>query len=165
MDDLIKSDGIEHLIVLIRNHRVMIDRELATIYGVETKYLNRQVKRNPGRFPVEFMFQFNLYEKEELVTNWHRFSSLKHSSYLPFAFTEHGVAMLSTVLNSGKAIQMSIHIIKIFIRLREAMSASQLFDERLSILEEKVDCQFSLVFEAIDSLNTIKKSAYESGWI
>jgi hypothetical protein len=90
------------------------------------------------------------------VTNWHRFSNLKHSSYLPYAFTEHGVAMIATVLNSKRAIQMSIHIVKTYIRVREFMSASRHFDERLSELEEKVDHQFSLVFEAFDAMVAVK---------
>jgi hypothetical protein len=156
MEDLIKPEGVEQYILLIRNNRVMIDRDLALLYGVETKYLNRQVKRNPGRFPVEFMFQLNLKEKNELVTNWHRFEILKHSSSLPHAFTEHGVAMLATVLNSEQAVRMSIQIIKTFIRVREFMSASQLFDDRLTKLEEKVEDQFSFVFDALDAMNTFK---------
>jgi hypothetical protein len=156
MEDLIKPEGVEQYILLIRNNRVMIDRDLALLYGVETKYLNRQVKRNPGRFPVEFMFQLNLKEKNELVTNWHRLEILKHSSSLPYAFTEHGVAMLATVLNSEQAVRMSIQIIKTFIRVREFMSASQLFDDRLTKLEEKVEDQFSFVFDALDAMNTFK---------
>jgi phage regulator Rha-like protein len=156
MENLIKPEGIEQFILLIRSNRVMIDRDLADLYGVETKYLNRQVKRNPRRFPIEFMFQLNPEEKNELVTNWHRFSSLKHSTYLPFVFTEHGVAMLATVLNGERAVRMSIQIIKTFIRVREFLSASKLFDERLTKLEEKVDNQLSLVFDAIDAMTTIK---------
>jgi hypothetical protein len=156
MEDLIKPEGIEQYIMLIRNSRIMIDRDLAVLYGVETKYLNRQVKRNYGRFPAEFMFQLNLEEKKELVTNWHRFSSLKHSSYLPFVFTEHGVAMLATVLNSEQAVRTSIQIIKTFIRVREFLSASVLFDERLSKLEERVENQFSLVFDALDAMRAMK---------
>ena len=134
----------------------MIDRDLAVLFEVETKYLNRQVKRNSDRFPEEFMFQLTLEEKNELVTNWHRFKNLKHSSFLPYAFTEHGVAMLSSILNSKTAVNMSIYIIKTFIRLREIMLINQHFDERLSLLEEKVDSQFSLIFEAIDALSVIK---------
>jgi hypothetical protein len=156
MDRLIKQDGIEHLIFNIRNQYVMIDRDLAAIFGVETKYLNRQVKRNSERFPAEFMFQLNQMERDELVTNWHRLSIMKHSSSLPYAFSEHGVAMLSAVLNSQLAVNMSIHIIKTFIRIREIMFTSQVLDQRLSMLEEKVDRQFSLVFSAIDALNLIK---------
>ncbi len=156
MENLIKQDGIGHFILLIRSNRVMIDKDLAILYGVETKYLNRQVKRNSERFPEEFMFQLNHNEKSELVTKWHQFTNLKHSPYLPYAFTEHGIAMLSSVLNSGRAINMSIHIIKTFIKLREIMLVNKFLDERLTILEEKVDNQFSLVFDAIDAMNMIK---------
>jgi hypothetical protein len=156
METYIKQEGIEHLIFQIRNQRVMIDRDLAAIFSVETKYINRQVKRNSERFPSEFMFQLNKMEKDELVTNWHRFASMKHSSSLPYAFSEHGIAMLSAVLNSQLAVNMSIHIIKTFIRIREIMHTGQILDQRISILEEKVDRQFSLVFSAIDALNLIK---------
>ena len=157
MEEIVKPEGIEHLIFQIRNQRVMIDRDLAMVYCVETKYLNRQVKRNIDRFPPEFMFQLNQKERDELVTNWHRFASMKHSTSLPYAFSEHGVAMLSSVLNSKLAVNMSIHIIKTFIRLREIISNSQSLDQRVTILEEKVDRKFSLVFDAIDAMNTIKK--------
>ncbi|MBU2600483.1 ORF6N domain-containing protein, partial [bacterium] len=92
MKELILQETIEQRIFLIRGHKVMIDRDLAELYGVETKYLNRQVKRNIERFPEEFMFNLTTEEKNELVTICHRFRTMKHSSALPFAFTEHGVA-------------------------------------------------------------------------
>lgn len=98
---------MENLIFILRGQKVMIDRDLSLLYGVETKYLNRQVRRNPKRFPVEFVFQLSGDEKRELVTNWRRFNALKHSSVLPLAFTEHGVAMLAGVLNSDRAIKIS----------------------------------------------------------
>ena len=156
MKDLVEPAGIEQFIFLIRNRRVMIDRDLASLYDVETKYLNRQVKRNLARFPIEFMFQPDRQETNELVTNLHRFESLKHSSYLPYAFTEHGVAMLATVLNGERAIKMSIHIIKTFIKLREFVLANQLLDDRLTRLEERVDNQFSMVFDVIDAMSVTK---------
>lgn len=87
MESLIPSEYIEQRIFYIRGQKVMIDRDLAELYDVETKYLNRQVKRNLERFPLEFMFQLNSEEKLELVTNWHRFDSLKHTNALPYAFT------------------------------------------------------------------------------
>ncbi len=90
---IIQLDLIESKILLIRGKKVLLDRDLAELYGVETKNLNRQVKRNKERFPVEFMFQLTKEEKNELVTNWHRFDSLKHSTVLPHAFTEHGTVM------------------------------------------------------------------------
>jgi hypothetical protein len=91
MKDLIPKETIEQRIFLIRNQKVMIDRDLAELYGVETKHLNRQVKRNIQRFPEEFMFQLTNKERNQLVTICHRFKTMKHSSSLPYAFTEHGV--------------------------------------------------------------------------
>ena len=93
MTRLILQGNIENKILLVRGQRVMIDRDLAELYEVQTKYLNRQVKRNMNRFPHEFMFKISKREKYELMTNWHRFENLKHSTVLPYAFTEHGVAM------------------------------------------------------------------------
>ena len=130
----------------------MIDRDIADLYQVETKYLNRQVKRNHERFPPEFMFQLTSTEKDQLVTNWHRFASLKHSTALPYAFTEHGIAMLSSVLNSRRAIHVNIDIIKTFIRLRELAFTSRELSTKLRELELRYDTQFRLVFEAIRQL-------------
>ena len=151
-NQLIVSRHIESRIFLIRNQKVMIDRDLAELYGVETKYLNRQVRRNAARFPKEFMFRLNKKEKDELVTNCHRFASLKHASSLPHAFTEHGVAMLSSVLNSDRAIQVNVAIIKTFIRLRQILSHHKRLEQKLKQLEKRYDAQFRVVFEAIRKL-------------
>jgi 3'-phosphoadenosine 5'-phosphosulfate sulfotransferase (PAPS reductase)/FAD synthetase len=132
---------------------------LAELYGVETKNLNRQVKRNTERFPQEFMFQLSKDEKAELVTNWHRFNSLKHSSVLPYAFTEHGVAMLSSVLNSKRAIQVNIIIIKTFMKLREIISLHKELARKLSQLERKYerhDEQIHAIFDQIREFMTYK---------
>ncbi|MBI4349967.1 MAG: ORF6N domain-containing protein [Elusimicrobia bacterium] len=129
---------IEEMIFILRGHRVMIDRDLARLYGVETKYLNRQVRRNYKRFPEEFVFQLSKKEAGELVTNWHRFKSIKHSSVLPTAFTEHGVGMLAGVLNSEQAVQMSVRIIKEFVRLRRLVYQHRELARRLAQLERKI---------------------------
>jgi phage regulator Rha-like protein len=152
---LARSELIEKRIFLIRGQRVMIDRDLADLYGVETKYLNRQVKRNRERFPPEFMFQLTSRERNELVTNWHRFVSLKHSTVLPYAFTEHGVAMLSSVLHGKRAIHINILIIKVFVKLREILATHKELAQRLQELEvkiEKHDEAISAIFEAIRQL-------------
>ena len=116
----------------------MIDRNLATLYGVETKRLNEAVKRNIGRFPSHYMFQLSRQEKHELVTNCDRFKVLKHSSSLPYAFTEQGVAMLSSVLNSERAIKINIQIIDTFIALRRyaLLQKPGNITRRISILEK-----------------------------
>jgi hypothetical protein len=148
----VPTELISNKILYLRGQKVMIDRDLAQLYGVETKYLNRQVNRNKLRFPKEFMFRLTKKEKDELVTNWHRFETLKHSSVLPYAFTEHGVAMLSSVLNSKKAVEVNIAIIKTFIRLRELMKNHKSLAKKIDALEKKYDHQFKSVFILIKEL-------------
>ena len=155
MNDLVPIERIESRIYLIRGQKVMLDRDLAELYGVETKYLNRQVKRNLKRFPEEFMFQLTMEEKNEVVTNWHHLKELKYSYHLSFAFTEHGVAMLASVLNSERAIKISILIIKAFIKLRQILSTHKELARKLSELEtrvEKHDSAIVAIFEAIRQL-------------
>lgn len=110
---------LENKIFTIRGQKVMIDRDLAMLYEIETKKLNQAVKRNIKRFPVDFMFQLNDEEQEQLVTNCDRFKNLKHSSSNSYAFTEQGVAMLATVLNSEIAININIQIMRTFVKLRQ----------------------------------------------
>ena len=146
---------IENRIFVVRRQKVMIDRDLAELYGVETKYLNRQVRRNKDRFPDEFMFQLTPDEKKELVTICHRFKMLKHSSSAPYVFTEHGVAMLASVLKSETAIKISIMIVKAFIRLREILSTNKILVKKLNELENKVgkhEKEIGVIFEAIRKL-------------
>ncbi len=116
--NLLPNELIEQRIFSIRGIRVMIDRDFADLYEVETKYLNRQVKRKIEHFPDEFIFQLSIEEKNEQVTNWHRFNSMKHITSLPYVFFENCVAMLYCVLKSKRAIKMSINVIKTFIKLR-----------------------------------------------
>ena len=113
------TEAIENRIFTVKGLKVMIDRDLAELYGVKTKVLNQAVKRNIERFPSDFMFKLNDNEFEELVTNCDHLKSLKYSYQNAYAFTEHGVAMLSSVLNSKKAIDVNIQIVRAFIRLRQ----------------------------------------------
>ena len=149
------AEVIEQRIFLIRGQKVMVDRDLAELYGVQTKHLNRQVRRNRERFPQEFMFQLNRKEKKELVTNWHRFRSMKHASSLPFAFTENGVAMLATVLNSERAIKISIYIIKAFVKLRQWARTHKELAHQIDELEHRVeghDKEIQAIFTTIHRL-------------
>jgi len=114
----------------------MLDRDLARLYEVETKVLNQAVKRNIERFPNEFMFKLNDNEFKELVTNCDRFETLKHSTSLPYAFTEYGVAMLSSVLNSKKAIAVNIQIIQFFIKMKELTISNNEMSQRINELEK-----------------------------
>jgi hypothetical protein len=129
--------NIENSIFTINGCHVMIDRDLAEMYQVETKVLNQAVKRNIERFPEAFMFQLNEFQKNELVTNCDRFKSLKHSSSMPYAFTEQGVAMLSAVLRSDVAVQVSIQIIQTFVAMRKTLSNLHGVIQRLETVELK----------------------------
>jgi len=149
---LISQEAIQSKIFFLRGKKVMIDRDLAILYEVPTKALNQAVKRNIHRFPEHFMFQLTSEEKDELVTNCDRFKPLKHSTTLPYAFTEHGVAMLSSVLNSEKAIMVNIQIINTFIRMRELLMNYEEIKQKIEDMEEKYDYQFKVVFEAIRQL-------------
>lgn len=152
MKSIIPVKAIENKIFLIRGQKVMLDRDLAALYGVKTKYLNQQVSRNIDRFPPSFMFRLSAEEKTELVANCNRFSSLKHSNFTPYAFTEHGVAMLASVLKSKIAVKISIRIIETFVRLRQMIAANSELSRRLDELESKYDAQFKAVFAAIRGL-------------
>ncbi|HLT87667.1 MAG TPA: ORF6N domain-containing protein [Sphingobacterium sp.] len=153
---------IEDRIFIIRNQQVMIDKDLADLYAVETKVLNQAVKRNIDKFPEDFRFQLTTEEKRELVTNCDRFESLKHSSVNPHAFTEHGVLMLANVLKSDIATKMSIRLVKAFVQLRKVLSSNaqlQLEIEKIknyisyqSKKQETQDKNIDLLFQYIDRL-------------
>ena len=130
--------SIEPRILTLRGQKVMLDRDLAELYGVPTKRLNEAVKRNSKRFPPHFMFQLSRQEKQEVVANCDHLRGLKYSPVLPYAFTEHGVAMLSSVLNSERAIQINIQIIDAFIAMRRYALAAKPEDvtRRVAILEK-----------------------------
>ncbi|HUZ60041.1 MAG TPA: ORF6N domain-containing protein [Hanamia sp.] len=149
---LITQTIIENRIFTIRGMQVMIDADLAELYIVEIKVLNQSVKRNQSRFPKTFRFRLTNNEKDELVTNCDRFENLKHSSSLPYAFTEQGVAMLSAVLRSEIAIKISIQIMQAFVQMRKIISDHSNIFQRLTGLEYKqieTDKKFEMVFDAL----------------
>ena len=153
---LIPREIIEQKIFLIRGQKVMLDSDLALLYGVSIKRLNEQVRRNCRRFPADFMFQLTKEESEVLRS---QFATLEkgrgqHRKYLPYAFTEQGVAMLSSVLNSERAISVNIEIMRAFVRLRQLLSTHKDLARKLEELEKKYDEQFAVVFRAIRELMT-----------
>jgi len=149
---IIPVERVEQSIYLIRGHKVMLDRDLAALYGVETKALNQAVKRNADRFPPDFVFRLSDDETGELVTICDRFPTLKHSTSKPLAFTEQGVAMLSGVLRSTRAVDVNIAIMRTFVKLRRMLESSEELSRKLAELESKYDEQFRVVFEAINEL-------------
>ena len=148
----VPAEQIEQAILLIRGQKVILDTDLAKLYGVSTKRLNQQVKRNYDRFPEDFMFQLTPKEKGEVVANCDHLSRLKFSPAFPYAFTEHGAIMAASVLNTPKAIETSIFVVGAFVKLREMLSAHKDLERKLAELEKKYDEQFSVVFEAIRQL-------------
>ena len=152
MKDPITAEQIERVIVLISGHKVMLDRDLAELYGVEVKQLKRQVKRNQDRFPADFMFELSKGEYDALRSQFGTLKRGEHSKYLPYAFTEQGVAMLSSVLRSTRAVQVNIEIMRAFVRLRQILASNAQLARKLDALEKKYDAQFKVVFEAIREL-------------
>ena len=140
MSNEITAKTIEAKILTIRNQQVMIDRDLAELYGTETKVLNQVVKRNIERFPEDFMFALDKSEKDELVTNCDRFKTMKHSSVTPYAFTEQGVAMLSSVLKSPTAVEVNIQIMRAFVAMRHFLqNNAKVFSEINTIKKQLLD--------------------------
>jgi ORF6N domain len=146
---LVRGGGLDGRILLLRGQRVMLDADLAEVYGVTTARLNEQVRRNLGRFPADFMFQLSPKEKSEVIANCDHLRKLKYSPTRPYAFTEHGAVMLASVLNSTRAVETSVQIVRAFVRLREAIGAHRDLARKLEVLERKYDGQFKVVFEAL----------------
>ena len=147
---LVPIERIERAIYLIRGQKVMLDRDLADLYGVETRVLNQAVRRNRDRFPDDFMFSLareEIRNLSQIVIG----SKIKHAPNV-FAFTEQGVAMLSSVLNSPRAIRVNIEIMRAFVRLRRMLATNADLERRLNDLEKKYDAEFKVVFDAIRQL-------------
>jgi hypothetical protein len=144
---------VERKILLLRGERVMIDADLAALYGVPTKALIQAVKRNPGRFPADFMFQLSAEEHAALRSQTVTSNATRGGRRTaPYAFTEQGVAMLSSVLRSPRAVHVNVEIMRAFVRLREILSTHADLARKLAALEKKYDSQFRVVFDAIREL-------------
>ncbi len=152
---VIPDETIINKILLIRDKKVMIDKDIASLYGVSTKRLNEQVKRNIKRFPDDFMFQLTEEEKDEVVANCDHLKTLKYSPNLPYVFTEHGAVMLASVLNSDRAIEVNIQIVRIFTKMKEMLLTNKDILLKLEQLENRVsshDENIKMIFEALKQL-------------
>ena len=149
---VIPTERIERSIFLIRGQKVMLDADLAELYGIETKLLNRAVRRNLSRFPQDFMLELTREEVENLRFQIGTSSRWGGRRYNPLAFTEQGVAMLSSVLRSPRAVQVNIAIMRAFVKLRELLASNRDLARRLDEMEGKYDEQFKVVFDAIREL-------------
>jgi hypothetical protein len=152
---IISEEFIMSKILLIRNKKVMVDSDLARLYGVETKQLKRQVRRNFDRFPDDFMFELTKSENEILRSQFGTFKQGEHSKYMPMVFTEQGVAMLSSVLNSPAAIKVNIEIIRVFTKIRELLTESLSVKLEIEEIKKKLinhDKNIELVFNYLDEM-------------
>jgi len=152
---LIPTERLDSAILEMHGERVMLDVDLADVYGVTTRRLKEQVRRNRDRFPEDFMFELTLGEKDELVAKCDRLAALKHSSSAPYAFTEHGAVMLASVLKSQRAVEVSVFVVRAFIRMRRMLADQRRFAIKLAELEGKLaahDKNFQVVFAAIKQL-------------
>ncbi len=165
---LYSTSEIENRIFTMRGVQVMVDRDLAELYQVETKVLNQAVKRNIDRFPTVFRFLLTDAEKDELVTNCDRFKNLKHSSNNPYVFTEQGVAMLSAVLRSTIAVKVSIEIINAFVEMRKLLQHNTVLLQRVQAVENKLilnDAHFNRIFKALESNTVPKQDIFYNGQV
>ncbi len=147
-------ERIAQAILRVRGQKVILDADLAGLYGVPTKRLNEQVRRNRARFPEDFMFQLTREEKAEVVANCDHLGRLKYSPALPMVFTEHGAIMAASVLNSKRAVDMSVFVVRAFVHLRQLFASHETLARKLVALERKYDAQFKVVFDAIRALMT-----------
>lgn len=152
----VPAERVEKSILVVRGEKVMLDRELASLYRVSTRVFNQAVKRHKDRFPPDFMFQLTMEEAQALRS---RSQSVilkrgQNIKYRPYAFTEHGILMLSSVLNSERAVQVNIEIMRTFVRLRRMLASNAELARKLEELEKKYDAQFKVVFDAIRQLMT-----------
>jgi len=154
---IIPVERVETAILLIRGQKVILAADLSRLYGVTTKRLNEQVRRNRDRFPKDFIFRLTTEEKSEVVANCAHLSKLKFSKTLPYAFTEHGAIMAASVLNTPRAIEASIFVVRTFVKLREMLATNKQLAQKLVELERRFedhDHQIQAIFEAIRQLMT-----------
>jgi phage regulator Rha-like protein len=149
---IVPAERIESRILLIRGHKVMLDSDLAQLYGVETRVLVQAIKRNMERFPEDFLFQLNRQEFRHLRSQSVTSNRWGGRRYPPYAFTEQGVAMLSSVLRSKRAVLVNVEIMRAFVRLRRLLASHADLQRRLDELEKKYDAKFKVVFDAIREL-------------
>jgi len=148
---------IENRILLIRGEKVIIDADLAEFYGVPTKRLNEQVKRNKDRFPDDFMFQLIPGEKAEVVANCDHLKNLKYSKALPYAFTEHGAIMAAGVLNTSRAIEISVFIVRAFVKMRQMVTGHKELQRKIAQIERRLTDHDEQIIELVRLIKQLLK--------
>jgi phage regulator Rha-like protein len=165
MTDLISMESIINKIFIIRKQKVMLDRDLAELYGVETKNLKRAVKRNIDRFPSDFMLELSQEEYSALRCHFGTLEKGAHSKYLAYVFTEHGILMLSSVLNSPRAIKVNIQIMRTFSKMRKSILNYKKIEQKITALEAKYDQQLNAIFKAINHMFTLETKSKKIGFV
>ncbi len=154
---IIQPARIENSILLIRGEKVLIDADLASFYGVTTKRLNEQVKRNKNRFPEDFLFQLNQEEKNEVVANCDHLNNLKYSKSLPYVFTEHGALMAASILNAPRAVEVSVFIIRAFVKIRKVISEDKELARKITQLERRMTEHDDQLIQIVQALRQLRK--------
>jgi len=154
---LIPIERIENRILLVRRQKVLLDADLAALYGVTTKRFNEQVRRNQARFPADFMFELSREEWDSLRS---QFATLKtgrgqHRKYLPHAFTEHGAIMAATILNSTRATEVSVYVVRAFVRMREVLATHKELAKKLDALERRIDAQDETIVDIVRAIREL----------
>lgn len=160
---MVTTESVAQRILLIRGQKIMLDADLAELYGVPTKALNQAVKRNCERFPDDFMFQLSAEEKTEVVTNCDHLARLKFSPGLPYAFTEHGALMLGNVLKSERAVEVSLLVVRTFVQLRQLLATHQELARKLEQIERKLGTHDQAIAGLIDAVRQMMQSPAPSG--
>jgi hypothetical protein len=159
-DYLVFPEVMQPRILFIHEQSVLIDADLAALYGVSTKRLNEQVKRNSNRFPVDFIFRLTAQEKNEVVAKCDHLKNLKYARSLPYAFTEHGAIMAASVLNSPRAIEMSLFVVRAFVRLREILHSHKELADKIAELENKMGDHDASINTIIFTINKMLSAAH-----
>ncbi|MEW6669268.1 MAG: ORF6N domain-containing protein [Thermodesulfobacteriota bacterium] len=152
---IVPSERVERVILVLRGQKVILDADLAGLYGATTKRLNEQVKRNRERFPDDFMFQLTTEEKSEVVANCDHLSKLRFSAVLPYAFTEHGAIMAASVLNTPRAIEASVFVVRAFVRLRQMISTHKELARKLKELEQRLEVHDEKIEGIIEAIRRL----------
>jgi phage regulator Rha-like protein len=157
------AKSVETKIRILRDHKVILDTDLAELYGVEVRRLNEQVKRNAQRFPADFLFRLTPDEQESLRSQIAISNSRGGRRYLPYAFTEHGAIMAATVLNSERAVEMSIFVVRAFVHMREALATNQKIQTKLTELERRLESHDTDIQEIVETIRELMAPAPASG--
>ncbi len=161
-NEIVETPVVESLILVLRGRRVILDADLARLYGTTTKALNQAVRRNATRFPEDFLFQLSEVEKEKVVTNCDHLRNLKFSRWLPNCYSEHGVIMAAMLVNTPRAIEVSVRVVRAFVRMRETLAANAEIAVKLGELESRVDGHDSSIHGIVQALKQMMQPDVKS---